>query len=194
MGLFSKKHQEPLIHPEVRRSILVPGGLDDVLGRLGGYSDLQSPKHATAHTVLVAESEGWTIIQLPPALHPWVFHNLGFWLLEARPGGERTILRSAAGPTHPAYCLVDDPELDDCLCGVDEHGEGWTVSVPTNDIVRPEAVPARADLPVVDPPAGHRSVEILLEDPGRHLNPTNEATARSRRRLARSADDVTSIF
>ena len=192
--LFSRKQREPLTHPHVRRSILVPARLDDVAARLGDFNDLHSPKHATPHTVLVGSSGDWTVVELPPTLHPSTFHHLGFWLLDTPGGGEQTILRSAAGPTHPSYSLVDDPELADCLCGVDEHGQGWTVSVPTNDIVRPEPVPARAEVPVLAGPTTTRSIEVLMEDPGHASNPANEASTDSRRRLATMADDVSHMF
>jgi hypothetical protein len=184
MGLFSKKRSEPLIRPEVRRSILVPAPFDNVVRQLEAFSELASPKHATPQRMLVGRSGGWTVIDLPATLHPSTFHNLGFWLLDTAEGGGGTMLWSDAGRSYPSYALVRDPEIGDCLCGIDAHGAGWTIYVPTNDIVRGEATPATAAVPSTAPPSALATVDILIDDPGSDLNPANDATATSRRNLA----------
>lgn len=194
MGLFSKKQREPVEHPEIERSIIVPAAVDDVVARLRAYSDLHSQKHARSHELTVGESDGWVVVGLPRTLHPWTFHNIGFWLLDTPGEGERTILRSGPAPHHGAYDLVRDPEIGDCLCGVDDAGNGWTVLVPTNEIVRPESVPARAEVPEIEPPTNARTVAVLMEDPGHDMNPANEATRGSRSRLATVSDDVHYMF
>jgi hypothetical protein len=93
------------------------------------------------------------------------------------------IAESAAGPEHPAYRLVADPELPDSLCGWDDAGQGWTVHVPGNDIVRDEDVPVPRSISV---PSGHgdwRTVAVLLEETGPGMNERNASTFRSRARL-----------
>lgn len=183
MGLFSKKKAEPVVHPEVKRCIWLRASPDDVIGHLTEYSGLQSPKHADEHQVMVTAAGGWVTVDLPAHLHPWAFHNLAFWLLDT-PGGDDLVAASGAAPTHPGYRLVRDPEIADSLCGVDDVGNGWTVLVPTNDIVRGEAVPAEATQTQPTASGGSIPVALLIEDPGRHMNPANQATEPNRKRLS----------
>jgi hypothetical protein len=183
MGLFSKKDRTPVVHPEVHRTIAVPARLDAVVEQLRSYSALHSPKHASLHRLLLSEDDGWTVVELPPAIHPWTFHNMGFWLLDTSGAADGTVIRSGATAAYAAYSLVRDPEVADCLCGIDENGEGWTVSVPTNRIVRPAPVPATARAVAMTPSASAHTIEVLAEDPGRDMNPTNAPTVATRKQL-----------
>lgn len=185
MGLFSKRNAEPITYPAVMRRVHVPADAVAVVAHLADYSELWSPKRAQEHEVLVAQVDGWTTIRLPDEVHPWQLHNLAFWMLDC-PGhrdGDDVIAESAAGPGHPGYVLIKDPELGDALCGWDQRGDGWTVNAPDNDIVRSEDVPTPRDVRV---PGGHEQwqrVPVLLEDPGRGMNEGNESTVKSRRAL-----------
>ena len=184
MGLFSKKRREPRVHHAAERIIVVPAPLDAVTGQVEAYGSLHSPKHASPYQVVLRQAGRWTTIELPEQIHPWTFHNLGFWMLDTPHGGQDTVLRSSATTDHPGYTLVRDPELGDCLCGVDDNGDGWTVAVPANEIVRPTAVPATGG-PIAPQGQGNgRAVSILMEDPGHDMNPSNAATVPTRRRLA----------
>lgn len=187
MGLFSKRNAEPLVYDAVERVVHVPAGAHAVVTHLASYSDLWSPKRAETHDVTVGEVGGWTAIRLPELTHPWQLHNLAFWMLDC-PGvreGSDVIAESAAGPDHPAYRLVRDPEIPDAMCGWDEQGTGWTVGVPMNAIVRGEDVPIGRSIAM---PSGYQewhSVPVLLEDPGRGMNERNESTVKNRRGLER---------
>jgi hypothetical protein len=190
MGLFSKRDAGPIDYPVVPRTVHVPARRDAVVAHLTAYSGLWSPKRAEQHEVLIGEVGGWTAIQLPDAVHPWQLHNLAFWMLDC-PGLDELgalVAESAAGPDHPRYLLVRDPEVDDALCGWDERGDGWTVYVPSNDIVRGEDVPVPQ---VFSVPSGHHDwhrVPVLLEDPGRGMNERNESNVKNRRSLRESTD------
>jgi hypothetical protein len=161
----------------------VPAAVDDVEAHLAKYSALFSPKHSAAAAVRVAVDGGVVAIRLPEAVHPWQLHNLAYWMLDC-PGIDGDVLaRSEASPTHVGYTLVRDPDLPDCLCGWDDAGEGWTVNVPDNEIVRPEAVPTA---PLIAAPrdfGNWREVAVRLEDPGHEMNPRNEPTIRNRKTL-----------
>lgn len=191
MGLFSRKERTPRPkpeHPHVERSIFVSAAADAVATQLISYSDLHSPKHAERHQLSIGEADGWVVVVLPPRLHPWTFHNLACWLLDT-PGAHTTVVAaSAASPDHPGYRLVRDPELGDCLCGTDTNGEGWTVMVPTNDVVRGEPVPAQPPTLPEFASAQFTTVDVLLEDPGNDMNPANEPTRASRARLRTQPD------
>ena len=180
MGLFSKKQREPLEHPEVVRSIEVPAGEADVVRQLNAYSGLHSPKHAREIVVRVGEQMGVVHVELPLRMHPWTFHNLAFWLLDTPNARDGLVLRSASDGTNPAYSLVRDPDMGDCMCGVDADGTGWTVHVPGNEVTKGEPVPATAAPPSMSMPATWTEVTVLVEDPQHDLNPRNEATAKSR--------------
>jgi hypothetical protein len=193
MGLFTKRTAEPIVHPAVARRVHVDAPFDEVVSHLEAYSNLWSPKRAEAHRVMVGVTGVWTTIKLPKSVHPWQLHNLAFWMLDC-PGlshGDGTVIaHSAAGPDYPSYWLVRDPEIGDALCGWDETGQGWTVLVPGNDIVRYEDVPVGR---TVANPSGHDDwvpVEVLLEDPGRDMNVENVSTAPTRRRLEQQNDFV----
>lgn len=183
MGLFNKKKREPRVHPAVTRRIHVAAPVDDVVAQLDRYSQLHSPKHASELTLHVGTaSDGSTVVRLPETLHPWLFHNVAFWLLDT-PGQQFVAAVSAAGPAHPAYWLVRDPEMMDCLCGLGEGGDGWTVNVPMNEIARPDDVPVPAMSIPVDDAMQTIAVTMLAEDPGHDLNPDNEATEPTRKKL-----------
>ena len=183
MGLFSRRSAEPIVHPEVRRSVHVRAGAEAVEAQLRAYSDMQSPKHAGEILVGLSSDGDWTSVELPRALHPWVFHNLAYWLLDTVGADNEMIAQSAAGPGYGAYRLVRDPELDDSLSGWGDDGEGWTVEVPSNDIVRPEEVPVPRDRAIPSPGESVGRLRILVEDPGRAQNAANEATVASRKKL-----------
>ncbi len=194
MGLFSKKTRETVVHPSVARSITVPAPAAAVIAQLNAYGDLHSPKRAAATTMRVGSVGEATVVELAPTMHPWTFHNLGFWLLDTEPSAEALVLRAGPSPDHPAYALVRDPEMPDCLCGFDADGDGWTVAVPTNDIVRGEAAPRRPDVGAPIHGTLTEVVEILTEDPGPDLNPTNAGTVATREKLARTADSMAHLF
>ena len=188
MGLFSKRVTEPIVYPAVDRVVHVPASGDAVAAHLAAYSELWSPKRAERHEVSVGVVGGRTAIRLPGSVHPWQLHNLAFWMLDCpgRDDAHAVIAESAAGADHPGYRLVRDPEVGDALCGWDDDGQGWTVQVPQNQIVRGEDVPVPRALSV---PSGHqdwRPVAVLLEDPGRGMNERNESNATSRNSLERS--------
>jgi len=187
MGLFSKKSTPPITHAPVQRVVYVRAGEAAVTGHLDAYSSLFPPKRADEHDLQIATSGEWTAIRLPDAIHPWQLHNLAYWMLDCEHAGTEPnadmIAVSAAGPAHPGYRLVRDDDVPDSLCGWDDDGRGWTVHVPGNDIVRPEDVPVSRALTT---PAGFhewRTVSVRLEDPGADMNPSNEATVKSRRHL-----------
>lgn len=185
MGLFSKRKDEPIVYPAVDRTVHVAADRDAVVAHLAAYSELWSPKRAREHEVSVGVVGGWTAIRLPAEVHPWQLHNLAFWMLDCpgRDDSHHVIAESGAGPDHGAYRLVRDPEVPDALSGWDDRGEGWTVQVPLNRIVRGEDVPVPQALSV---PSGHqdwRSVPVLLEDPGRGMNERNESNAKNRASL-----------
>ena len=188
MGLFSKSDAEPLTYPPVDRTVHVPARRDAVVAHLTAYSRLWSPKRAEQHGLLVGAVGGWTAIRLPAAVHPWQLHNLAYWMLDC-PGRDvsyAVIAESAASPDHPAYRLVRDPEVGDALCGWGRDGQGWTVQVPLNRIVRGERVPVP---PADSVPTGHhdwRAVPVMLEDPGPGMNEHNESNAKNRKALVRS--------
>ncbi len=183
MGLFGKKKREPRVHPAVSRRVHVAASLDAVVDQLRGYSQLHSPKRATELPLHVGTaSDGSTVVRLPASIHPWLFHNVAYWLLDT-PGQQFIAAVSDPGPTHAGYVLVRDPEMADCLCGLDDTGDGWTVHVPDNTVARPDAVP----VPAIDAPVDDATetivVPMLGEDPGHDLNPDNEATDPTRKRL-----------
>lgn len=188
MGLFSKRNAEPISYPVVDRTVHVPAGGDAVIAHLAAYSELWSPKRAEQHEVLLGVVGDWTAIRLPGAVHPWQLHNLAYWMLDCPriDASNAVIAESEAGPDHPGYRLVRDPEVPDALCGWDHEGQGWTVQVPLNRIVRGERVPVPQAVSV---PSGHqewRPVPVLLEDPGRGMNERNESTAKNRKSLEKS--------
>ncbi len=185
MGLFSKKVPEPVAHPPVERIAHVAADLAAVRLRLDEYGTLWPPKRAASHTLHLATSGGWTAVRLPDAVHPWQLHNLAIWLLDCPGVDGRVFAVSAPAPTHPGYTLTLDPEVPDALCGWDSNGDGWTVSVPSNEVVRPEAVPVDRVLAVPTGFGPWEPVEVLLEDPGAAMNPTNAPDVPSRERLRR---------
>lgn len=188
MGLFSKKPVEPLVYPSVERAVHVAATRDAVVAHLGEYSSLWSPKRAEAHEVLVGAAGEWCAIRLPAAVHPWQLHNLAYWMLDCPGANDQVIAMSGPAPTHVGYRLVRDPEVPDAMCGWDDGGSGWTVYVPSNDIVRGEDVPV---VRAVSVPSGHQDwqpVEVLLEDPGRGMNEGNESNSKSRRHLRQRGD------
>jgi hypothetical protein len=188
MGLFSRKDKEPLVHPDVQRSVYVRADIADVRSQLVDYSSIAPPKHSVPHTLRVYTAGPWVRVDLPPAVHPWCFHNLAFWLLDTPGVSAELVAVSGPSPTHPGYRLVRDPEASDALCGLDDDGTPWTVEVPSNRIVRGEPVPATDtfQLPADGELAPAGSVEVMLEDPGRAMNPTNGANAKSRKSLEAS--------
>jgi hypothetical protein len=191
MRLFSKKDAEPLVpvmHPPVRRVIYVRADVAAVARRLAQYSTLFAAKRSDDHTVRVASSSGWSAIRLPDEVHPWQLHNLAFWMLDCDGADGEVIAWSGAGPGHPGYWLIRDPELPDAMCGWDYDGHGWTVIVPTNDVVRPDDVPVARS---ISSPSGFGpwfDIEVRLEDPGADMNPANAATLPSRTAVANQFD------
>lgn len=184
MGLFSKKKREPLVHPAVTRSIEVPATAADVRHQLDAYSALHSPRHGQQIVVRIGEgATDRTVVALPEQMHPWTFHNIGFWLLDTPNAADGLVLRSGADGTNPPYSLVRDPEMSDCLCGVDSDGTGWTVHVPGNEIAKGEPVPGTAGPPSMTEPTCWTECNVLVEDPQHDLNPTNASTAKSRKGL-----------
>lgn len=191
MGLFSKQPNQPVVHPAVERVVYVHSSHEAVRRHLDEYSSLFPVKHSVEETLLMSTVGDWTAIRLPDAVHPWQLHNLAFWMLDCDGADNDVIAQSAAAPNHAAYRLVRDPELPDALCGWDDEGEGWTVLVPTNDIVYPEDVPVPQ---AVTMPSGFNDwseVTVRLEDPGAFMNADNDATAKSRERLADHFDVFT---
>lgn len=184
MGIFSKRQvPKPIVHASVERTVLVRASGDAVAAHLADHSSLFSPKRSSEHTVKVAASGEWTAIRLPDAVHPWQLHNLAFWMLDCEGADQQAIACSGPAPTYPGYRLVGDPEIADVLCGWDDNGNGWSVLVPSNDIVRPEAVPVPQALTVPSGFHDWRDVSVRLEDPGPDMNPTNESTVPNRREL-----------
>lgn len=189
MGLFSKK-SAPVVHAAVKRVVYVPATEVAANAHLDGYSSLFSPKRADPHQLHVATSGGWTAIRLPDAVHPWQLHNLAYWMLDCPGVDGDVIAASSAATNHPGYRLVRDPEVSDALCGWDGDGNGWTVQVPSNDIVRPEDVPVSK---AIIYPSGFfdwTEVTLRLEDPGNDMNPRNEPTFGSRQRLHDRTHDI----
>ena len=181
MGLFSRKHAEPLVHPQVDRVAYVHATAADVGAHLAEYASLFPGN--VEHVALLASSGAWTALRFPEVMHPWAFHNLAFWLLDTPGAANRVIAVSGPAPSHPAYRLVRDPELPDCLCGWDVGGAGWTVSVPANDIVRGEDPPVPRAVTVPEGFVEWHPVTIAFEDPARDQNPFNQVTRKRRSAL-----------
>lgn len=180
MGWFPRKRRVPVEHPRIERVVYVPAVLGEVQAHLERYSSSLRPRHVTDSVVQLAAAGGVVAVRLPPAVHPWQLHNLAYWMLDCGGLHGEVVARCEASPAHTGYTLVRDPELPDCLCGWDDAGEGWTVHVPGNDVVRPEAVPTLAQ-PL--PPGGFTDwweVPVRFEDPGAQMNPANERTYPSR--------------
>ena len=95
------------------------------------------------------------------------------------------IAHSGPSSSHGGYALVVDPDLGDAMCGLGDDGEPWTVSVPTNDVVRGDPVPVSAG-PLPSGFDGWQQVTIAVDDPGGEMNPRNEPTVRDRARLRRT--------
>lgn len=185
MGLFSKRSPRPaeqVSHRAVARFVHVRAGTAEVVEHLARYAELTSPRHGRDEVLQLSSDGEWTTVRLPDTVHPWQLHNLATWMIDCA-GATAVVAESAAGPDHPAYRLVPDPEIADSLCGWDADGAGWTVHAPANDVVRPEPVPVveRIEAPIASGP--WRPVVVRLEDPGHALNPTNAATFASRARL-----------
>ncbi len=189
MGLFSKSKAAPVVHPPVERIVYVRASEPDATAHLSAYSSLFSPRHSSEHQLRLAVSGGWSAIRLPDAVHPWQLHNLAYWMLDCEGADQHVIAWSAAAPHHPGYRLVRDPDVPDALCGWDDSGDGWTVQVPANDIVRPEPVPVPRALSYPSGFHSWRNVAVRLEDPTPDLNPGNEPTFPSRKSL-RSRNDI----
>lgn len=190
MGLFSKRKAAPVAHAAVERIVYVRACEPAVTAHLDAYSSLFSSRHSSEHALQFASAGEWTAIRLPDAVHPWQLHNLAFWMLDCEGADQHAIAWSAAAPHHAGYRLVRDPDVPDALCGWDDDGNGWTVQVPTNDIVRPEPVPVPRALSY---PGGFhtwREFVVRLEGPGHDLNPDNEATFPSRKSLRSRHDTV----
>lgn len=66
------------------------------------------------------------------------------------------------------------------MCGWDYGGQGWTVVVPTNAVVRDDDVPVSRSVACPTGFSGWSDVEVRLEDPGADMNPANLATVCSR--------------
>ena len=183
MRLFSKRATEPvvrIVHPPVKRFVYVHAGLEAVVGHLTRYSALFPAKRSDEHMVRVATASGWTAIRLPDEVHPWQLHNLAYWMLDCDGVADDVIAWSGAGPDHPGYWLVRDPEVPDAMCGWDYGGQGWTVVVPTNAVVRDDDVPVSRSVACPTGFSGWSDVEVRLEDPGADMNPANLATVCSR--------------
>ena len=183
MGLFNKKKREPRVHPIVPRRVHVAAPIESVIAQLGEYSKLHSPKHAAELQLHVGmASDGTAVVRLPDDIHPWLFHNVAYWLLDT-PGQQFVAAVSGASEAHPAYWLVRDPEMMDCMCGLDDNGDGWTVHVPGNEIARPDAIPVPSMPVPVDDAVEMTVVMMLGEDPGHDMSPDNEAVEPSRKKL-----------
>lgn len=166
------------------RVVFVRARLDDVLTDLDGYSRLSTLDAAPEEEVMVSQAGGWVAVRLPDHVHPWQLHNLAYWLLDCGGRATAVIAHSDAGPSHAGYRLERDPEIFDALCGWDDVGNGWTVVVPTNEIVRPAPVPVERRRAC---PTGFRvwnPVPVRLADPGTALNPTLASTHPSRAAIA----------
>jgi hypothetical protein len=188
MATFSSDDAGRAVHPPVERMVFVHAHELQVILHLEHYSSLFPRSRSTDEQMLVGTSGDWCAIRLPDAVHPWQLHNLAFWMLDCPGAGDRVIAASAAGPDHPGYRLVRDPEVPDALCGWDDQGGAWTVLVPTNDIARSGSVPVSLALTVPSGFHGWRKVTVRLEDPGAGMNPTNAVTVKNRSRLAARAD------
>lgn len=167
-----------------------------MIAHLEQYSSLWSLRWSTDHVVFLSEIGGWTAIGLPDDVHPWQLHNMASWMLDCPQLDETgsmgnltasVIAESGPAPHHPGYRLVRDPALAGALCGWDDSGMGWTVSVPTNDIVVTDELPVPKVLRVPTGHTGRIAVSVRLEDPGCGLNPGNVPTVKTRRQLHRQA-------
>ncbi|MCZ7525290.1 MAG: hypothetical protein M5U14_02200 [Acidimicrobiia bacterium] len=193
MGLFSRRREPPAPRPPVHRRLLVAAGPEAVESRLREYDGIAGPKVPEA-PLTARTAGGWTSLELPPDAHPWAFHNLAMWLLDLAD----VVAVSGSDGTRAGYWLVNDSHSD-WLSGYDDSGNPITVEVPTNEVVRGDALdhPARTLRDVLTehgvPSALHRDgggdptgiVAAKLEDPGRDCNPANEQTAKSRQHLER---------
>lgn len=184
VGWFSKRPTEPVVHEAVARVVFVRAPIDAVVARMQAYGELADATHGSVASFAVGSAAGWTCVRLPDAVHPWLLHNVAFWLLDVS-GTSDVVARSGPSGTHAGYTLVVDPELADAMCGWADDGEPITVSVPTNDVVRGDPVPVRAAPDVPSAFDGWRWVTIVIDDPGAAMNPTNDGTVRSRARLRR---------
>lgn len=184
VGLFSRRERAPYVHEPVARAVYVRAGATAVIDQVRRYGELASSKHSVDIVCWVGVSGGWTAVRLPNQAHPWLLHNLAFWLLDID-GQPSVIAHSGPSSSHGGYALVVDPDLGDAMCGLGDDGEPWTVSVPTNDVVRGDPVPVSAG-PLPSGFDGWQQVTIAVDDPGGEMNPRNEPTVRDRARLRRT--------
>ena len=167
----------------MERIVYVPASTGSAIRHLDQYSDLFSPKYSVERTVRVAGTGEWSSIRLPDDVHPWQLHNLASWMLDCPDLDGDVIAWSGPSVHHAGYRLVRDPDVRDALCGWDDEGVGWTVYVPSNDIVRGEDVPVSRPLPVPSGFGEPVDVAIRFEDPGHAMNPRNAATTERRAQL-----------
>ncbi len=200
MGLFRRKTDPPLVHPEVQRAIVVHAGPDVVSKHLEGYAQIMGrngrdlPVEVATAPSAASGDGAWTRFALPAGgMHPWEAANLAFWLCEL---GD-VVLASGPSPTFPAHWLVRSPAGGDWL-------EGWTVDstpiglhVPMHRVVLGDdevTVPAQPvdqlltslGAPALTHPAWTPQPPTVVrsEDPQRDLNPDLTDTAPNRRALS----------
>lgn len=183
MVLRKKRTPGPVAHPPVNRMVTVRAPEAVVRERLAAYGERWAPERSHDHRLGITSAYGWTGVRLPTTVHPWQLHSLATWLVGCR-GCDRLVM-AISGPSdhHGGYVLVPDPEIPDALCGWDEYGEGWTVSVSLNRVARPEPVPVPPQrvLPLLPDP--WKTVTVRLEEPGHSLHPTNAGGSFTRQQL-----------
>ncbi len=190
MGLFKRKRREPVVHPVGVWRIHCAADQPSVVARLQAYADLGGSGDPVE--LQLDTAEGWATVVLRGPLHPWAPHQLAMWLLDG-PDARVVMVAEPAG-TRPGYWLVDDAH-DSWMSGYDDTGTAVTVDVPSNEVVRGDALdhPPRTATEVLRAfgvPAGLWTttgtvgIALTLEDPQHDLNPTLEATHTTRDGMA----------
>ena len=120
------------------------------LHAFGAFHNARDSLFDASALALELQQMGVVHVELPLRMHPWTFHNLAFWLLDTPNARDGLVLRSASDGTNPAYSLVRDPDMGDCMCGVDADGTGWRTRVRLHVDAdgRPGPFAARSHSPV----------------------------------------------
>lgn len=199
MGFFSKKQRTEIVHPDVDRRIFVRCSRGLIESHLPAYDEIMGPRVPSA-PIPTATEDDWTVLVMPRRIHPWAFHNLAMWMLDAEQDGAEIALRAENTAEHVGYWLVHDDEVGDWLCGRADSGRPISVQVPDNAWVWDDAVPVEAatfaqvasglSIPaslLAGTPAA--SLTARFDDVAHDLNPLLEASYKSRDRMRRASGE-----
>ena len=113
---FAKKEKKvaPTQPADLVRRLFIEGS-DLEAGRraVSRYAEVMGKTEETVALVLGVEV-GWLIIDIPPSVSAYYFHNLGSWF-EA---GHEVVTSSWSRDDHWHYVLIEEDEPSDYLIGV----------------------------------------------------------------------------